>query len=189
MDRKIFEPLQINEMELKNRIGFAPMLNMPGIWTSFMITDETVKWFEERAKGGAGLIMTGTFGPFLLDIPGAMEGFVKLAFPPFAIEDDLIIEIYDCDDIDVTMRQKIDNANNKAAGNQSISYNESIVDNSLSEFVVKDANKIRVSSLIFDGKALVSLPFSDTDEDEYVDGTNERIQDLKAFYLNEETEE
>ena len=79
MDRKIFEPLQINEMELKNRIGFAPMLNMPGIWTAFMITDDTVKWFEQRAKGGAGLIMTGTFGPFLLDIPGAMERFVKLA--------------------------------------------------------------------------------------------------------------
>jgi 2,4-dienoyl-CoA reductase-like NADH-dependent reductase (Old Yellow Enzyme family)/enoyl-CoA hydratase/carnithine racemase/thioredoxin reductase len=79
MGKKIFEPLKINGMTLKNRIGFAPMLNMPGIWTTFTITDETIKWFEARAEGGAGLIMTGTFGPFMLDIPGARERFARLA--------------------------------------------------------------------------------------------------------------
>ena len=30
MGKKIFEPIEINGMTLKNRIGFAPMLNMPG---------------------------------------------------------------------------------------------------------------------------------------------------------------
>jgi 2,4-dienoyl-CoA reductase-like NADH-dependent reductase (Old Yellow Enzyme family)/enoyl-CoA hydratase/carnithine racemase/NADPH-dependent 2,4-dienoyl-CoA reductase/sulfur reductase-like enzyme len=79
MGKKIFEPIEINGMTLKNRIGFAPMLNMPGIWTTFTITDETIKWFEARADGGAGLIMTGTFGPFMLDIPGAQERFARLA--------------------------------------------------------------------------------------------------------------
>jgi 2,4-dienoyl-CoA reductase-like NADH-dependent reductase (Old Yellow Enzyme family)/putative sterol carrier protein len=79
MGKKLFEPIEINGMELKNRIGFAPMLNMPGIWTTFMIEEETINWFEARAKGGAGLIMTGTFGPFMLDLPGALERFVKLA--------------------------------------------------------------------------------------------------------------
>jgi 2,4-dienoyl-CoA reductase-like NADH-dependent reductase (Old Yellow Enzyme family)/thioredoxin reductase len=76
---KVFEPIEINGMALKNRIGFAPMLNMPGVWTTFMVTDETIRWFEARAKGGAGLIMTGTFGPAMLNIPGAKERFVKLA--------------------------------------------------------------------------------------------------------------
>jgi 2,4-dienoyl-CoA reductase-like NADH-dependent reductase (Old Yellow Enzyme family)/putative sterol carrier protein/thioredoxin reductase len=79
MVQKLFEPFEINGMELKNRIGFAPMLNMPGIWTSFAVTDETIEWFEVRARGGAGLVMTGTFGPMLLDLPGALEPFAKMA--------------------------------------------------------------------------------------------------------------
>ncbi len=79
MGKMIFEPIEINGMELKNRIGFAPMLNMPGYFTAFTITDETIAWFEERAKGGAGLIMTGTFGPLFLDNPSIWERFVQLA--------------------------------------------------------------------------------------------------------------
>ena len=49
--RMIFEPFQIKSMKLKNRIGLAPLLNMPGVWTSFSITDETIAWFEARARG------------------------------------------------------------------------------------------------------------------------------------------
>lgn len=79
MSKMIFEPIEINGMKLKNRIGFAPMLNMPGYFTAFTITDETIAWFEERAKGGAGLIMTGTFGPLFLDNPSIWERFVQLA--------------------------------------------------------------------------------------------------------------
>ena len=48
-----FEPFQIKNMTLKNRIGLAPLLNMPGVWTDFSITDETIAWFEARAAGGA----------------------------------------------------------------------------------------------------------------------------------------
>jgi 2,4-dienoyl-CoA reductase (NADPH2) len=75
----LFEPFQIKSMKLKNRIGLAPLLNMPGVWTSFSITDETIAWFEARARGGAGLIMTGSFAPPMFAIPGLKEGFARLA--------------------------------------------------------------------------------------------------------------
>src|SRR4030042_2990429 len=59
---KIFEPIDINGMHLKNRIGMPPFLNMPA-GNDFFTNDYTVKWFESRAKGGAGLVMTGTVMP------------------------------------------------------------------------------------------------------------------------------
>lgn len=77
--RMLFEPFQIKNMTLPNRIGLAPLLNMPGVWTSFSITDETIAWFEARARGGAGLIMTGSFAPPMFAIPGLKEGFARLA--------------------------------------------------------------------------------------------------------------
>ncbi|MBW2182213.1 MAG: FAD-dependent oxidoreductase [Deltaproteobacteria bacterium] len=79
MGKKIFEPIEINGMTIKNRIGLAPLLNMPGLWEAFTLTDEAIKWFEARAKGGAGLIMTGAFGPLFLDNPAIFEQFAKLA--------------------------------------------------------------------------------------------------------------
>ncbi|MBW2622024.1 MAG: FAD-dependent oxidoreductase [Deltaproteobacteria bacterium] len=78
MTQMIFEPLQIGDMALKNRIGFAPLLNMPRE-LSGVPNDSTVRWFEERAKGGAGFIMTGAFGPLVVLTPGAREGFAKIA--------------------------------------------------------------------------------------------------------------
>jgi 2,4-dienoyl-CoA reductase-like NADH-dependent reductase (Old Yellow Enzyme family)/thioredoxin reductase len=59
---KIFEPIEINGMKVKNRIGAPPFLNMPGGEGNF-INDLTIRWFEARAKGGAGLVMTGTVMP------------------------------------------------------------------------------------------------------------------------------
>jgi 2,4-dienoyl-CoA reductase-like NADH-dependent reductase (Old Yellow Enzyme family)/thioredoxin reductase len=61
MKRKIFEPIEIKGMKLKNRIGFAPFVNIPGGEEGF-VTDQTIRWFEERAKGGLGFIMTGALG-------------------------------------------------------------------------------------------------------------------------------
>ena len=75
MRQKIFEPIEINGMKLKNRVGFAPMLNMPDVMTTFSITGRTIKWFEARAKGGAGLIMTGTFSPMILGLPNSFDKF------------------------------------------------------------------------------------------------------------------
>jgi len=76
---KLFEPITIKNMELKNRIGLAPLLNMPGVYTTFSIQDATIAWFEARARGGAGLVMTGTFMPPLVTAPGAKERFAALA--------------------------------------------------------------------------------------------------------------
>jgi 2,4-dienoyl-CoA reductase-like NADH-dependent reductase (Old Yellow Enzyme family)/thioredoxin reductase len=59
MARKILEPIDIKGMKLKNRIAFGPILNMPVDPEGF-VTSETVRWFEERAQGGVGFIMTGT---------------------------------------------------------------------------------------------------------------------------------
>jgi 2,4-dienoyl-CoA reductase-like NADH-dependent reductase (Old Yellow Enzyme family)/thioredoxin reductase len=58
MSKKIFEPIEIKGMKLKNRLGFAPFLNMPAAGDGH-INDLTVKWFEDRAKGGTAFIMTG----------------------------------------------------------------------------------------------------------------------------------
>jgi len=59
MEKVLFQPLKIKSMTLKNRIGLPSLLNMPAGEGGFA-NDLTVRWFEERAKGGAALIMTGT---------------------------------------------------------------------------------------------------------------------------------
>jgi 2,4-dienoyl-CoA reductase-like NADH-dependent reductase (Old Yellow Enzyme family)/thioredoxin reductase len=59
MNKMIFEPIEIAGMKLKNRLGFPPFLNMPAN-KDCTINDQTVRWFEDRARGGAGLVMTGT---------------------------------------------------------------------------------------------------------------------------------
>ncbi|MBW2323144.1 MAG: FAD-dependent oxidoreductase [Deltaproteobacteria bacterium] len=71
---KVFESIEINGMKLKNRIGFAPLLNMPRAedWSP---NELTAKWFEERAKGGTALIMTGAF----LLMPEGPERFAMVA--------------------------------------------------------------------------------------------------------------
>ena len=58
MSVKLWEPIEIKGMRLKNRIGLPSMVNMPGGEGGYM-DDLTIRWFEERARGGAGLIMTG----------------------------------------------------------------------------------------------------------------------------------
>ena len=78
MSLKIQEPLEIKGMKLKNRIGFAPFLNMPRN-EDWSVNDLTIRWFEERAKGGLGFIMTGSFVPLMVLMPNAREGFVRLA--------------------------------------------------------------------------------------------------------------
>ena len=55
---RIWEPIEIKGMRVKNRIGLPSLVNMPGGEGGY-ISDLTIRWFEERARGGAGLIMTG----------------------------------------------------------------------------------------------------------------------------------
>jgi len=74
----LFQPINVNKMELKNRIGMAPLLNMPRA-EDWGVNDQTNAWFEERAKGGAGFLMTGTLLPLMCFAPDAPERFKKLA--------------------------------------------------------------------------------------------------------------
>ncbi len=72
MGRKILEPIRIKSMEIKNRIGFGPMLNQP-YGEDHGICEDTIRWFVERAKGGAGFILTGAANPSLLAYEEALQ--------------------------------------------------------------------------------------------------------------------
>jgi len=89
-DMKVFQPIEINGMKLRNRLGMPSLLNNP-VGEDGAVSDLTVRWFEERAKGGAGLVMTGAIKAVDPGIPmfrslglslyddRFIEGFVRLA--------------------------------------------------------------------------------------------------------------
>jgi 2-enoate reductase len=58
---ELFKPFKIGKVELINRIVMSPM--MVGGWLDVNgnITDEVIDYYEERARGGVGLIYTGAF--------------------------------------------------------------------------------------------------------------------------------
>ena len=56
----LFSPLQVGDVTLKNRLGFAP--NCPvtsGEQIRGLFDNDSVAYYEERAKGGQGLIIIG----------------------------------------------------------------------------------------------------------------------------------
>lgn len=55
----IFEPIRINNMTVKNRLMMAPMDNICMCEWNGTPNLKMVKYFEERAKGGVGLIACG----------------------------------------------------------------------------------------------------------------------------------
>jgi len=60
--KKLFEPIEIGKVWIKNRIAMAPMNNGHQIDpTQGTITQRCVDYYVERAKGGVGLIITGVF--------------------------------------------------------------------------------------------------------------------------------
>ncbi len=54
---KLFEPMKIGNVEIKNRIVMAPMCMGFGQYNG-CATDKMMDYYEERAKGGVGLIFT-----------------------------------------------------------------------------------------------------------------------------------
>lgn len=56
---RLFEPVKIGRIELKNRICMAPMLAMGLCSQEGGFSRQAIDYFGERAKGGAGLIITG----------------------------------------------------------------------------------------------------------------------------------
>ena len=59
--RKLFEPIKIGEMELKNRIVMPAMVL--GLGDDGMVTDRFKDFYAERARGGVGLIVIGLAPP------------------------------------------------------------------------------------------------------------------------------
>lgn len=54
---KLFEPIKIGSLTLKNRVVMAPMGTTTDTTNAFNMRD--VYYYGERAKGGAGLVLTG----------------------------------------------------------------------------------------------------------------------------------
>ena len=58
--KKLFEPIRIGKMELKNRIAFGEQAPQAA---HGIITQATEDFYVERARGGAGLVMVGGICP------------------------------------------------------------------------------------------------------------------------------
>lgn len=56
MTKKLFTPINIGSIEVKNRIVLAPMGSLLA-GTDCRITEGHIKWYKRRAKGGVGLII------------------------------------------------------------------------------------------------------------------------------------
>lgn len=88
MDRLLFEPISLGTMKVNNRIAMSPMATNYATQDG-EITQRQIKYYEERAKGGVGLIITescyihpnGKGGPTRLGLWNDKHvfGFQKLA--------------------------------------------------------------------------------------------------------------
>ncbi|MCK4353672.1 MAG: FAD-dependent oxidoreductase [Dehalococcoidia bacterium] len=58
---KLFEPANIGQVRLKNRIAMAPMETIGMINPDGSLTQRAIDYYVERAKGGVGLIISGLF--------------------------------------------------------------------------------------------------------------------------------
>lgn len=56
---KLFEPIRINKLQIKNRVAMAPMFQGGLTEPGGAYSQRAIDYFEERARGGAGLIITG----------------------------------------------------------------------------------------------------------------------------------
>ena len=55
----LFQPMKIGKLEIKNRIGMAPMAPSGMCTPDNCFNQRAVDYYVERARGGAGLIITG----------------------------------------------------------------------------------------------------------------------------------
>ncbi|MDP2744085.1 MAG: NAD(P)-binding protein, partial [Dehalococcoidia bacterium] len=72
---KLFEPIRIGKLEIKNRIVMPAMANALATEDGY-VNDQLLAYFEARARGGAGLI---TVGFTCIDFPRGTEGPRRLA--------------------------------------------------------------------------------------------------------------
>lgn len=76
---KLFTPFRIGKMELKNRIVMSPM-GLNAAHPDGRIGDDEIDYFEERARGGVGLIIAGC--QFLTEelAQGSLEGYLDKTY-------------------------------------------------------------------------------------------------------------
>ena len=80
---RLFSPIQINRLRVKNRIVIGPMGNISMAEESGRPSDRMVRYFAERAQGGAGLITSGlvpinhTVDPAVTE-PGGVSYFPRI---------------------------------------------------------------------------------------------------------------
>jgi len=55
--KRLFEPIKVGSLELKNKLAMAPM-NMAFAYPNGYANDQQLAWYVSRAKGGVGLIIT-----------------------------------------------------------------------------------------------------------------------------------
>ncbi len=59
----LFQPFSIGKVEVRNRVCMAPMLPNGWLDETKNVTDQTIDYYTERAKGGVGLIFVGASFP------------------------------------------------------------------------------------------------------------------------------
>ena len=64
MELKLFTPVKIGSIEIKNRIAMSPICTNYSTEDGF-VTNTLTSHYEERAKGGAGLIIIEATNPRL----------------------------------------------------------------------------------------------------------------------------
>ena len=71
---RLFEPIRIGNVDIRNRIVMAPFGGGGGFAKDGMVTDRAKAFYVERARGGAGLILMGLLSPIdsVMMGPGAL---------------------------------------------------------------------------------------------------------------------
>ena len=57
--KELFSPIKVNKLTIKNRIVMGPMGNINMAEETGRPNQKMISYFEERARGGAGLLTTG----------------------------------------------------------------------------------------------------------------------------------
>jgi 2,4-dienoyl-CoA reductase (NADPH2) len=83
---KLFEPIKIGTVELKNRVMMLPM--SVELAENYRTTDRLIDFFAQRAKGGVGLVCLGTV--FVADLWGTTPLYPSQAHASGIWSDDFI---------------------------------------------------------------------------------------------------
>ncbi len=74
MYEALFQPLQVRNKVLRNRVVMPPMVTNMGL-----VTEQAVAWYAERAKGGVGLVIVESTPLERLQDKAVRDGLPRLA--------------------------------------------------------------------------------------------------------------